>query len=438
MSVIFESPDGGKTVYQREFGSKEQKLVSGMQKVLDVGSYCVSDFLKSDENSSDRSKYSLDLYLDTDLGAVRLSKDDLAPAHTMWGKYWYRSGTNATMTNELEGIVGEVCSRVKLKDGDVWLDIACNDGTLLKFIPDNISKLGIDPCDDSFYAESSKHAEVIQDYFSKDAWNKSTHANKKAKVISCIAMFYDLDNPHPFVADLANVLDDEGVLVLQMSYTPLMVKQMAFDNICHEHVYYYDLTSIKTLFSQHGFRVVDCSLNDTNGGSFRIYLQKTTASVASFGSAPLRDVCNMRVASILNYEKTELNIRDVAVWKDFANRLNDLKTKVVQFVDGAIARGKTVYGYGASTKGNTLLQHFGLDHTKIKAIAERSPYKFGMKTIGTDIPIVSEDEMRKVNPDFLLVLPWHFIDEFERREQDYINSGGALVLPCPEFKIIGK
>ena len=234
-----------------------------------------------------------------------------------------------------------------------------------------------------------------------------------------------------------DVLDDNGVVVLQMSYTPLMVKQMAFDNICHEHVYYYDLTSIRKLFDMKGFRVVDCSLNDTNGGSFRIYFQKNTAQVASFGSAPLRDVCNMRIDSILKYEETELNIRDIEVWKNFSRRLDDLRNKVVQFVDSAIANGKTVYGYGASTKGNTLLQHFGLDSKKIKAIAERSPYKFGMKTVGTEIPIVSEDEMRAAKPDYLLVLPWHFIDEFERREQDYINAGGVLVLPCPEFKLIG-
>jgi len=436
-TTVFESPDGGKTVYQREIGNKERSLV-GDQKVLSIGSYYVSDFLKSDQSSTDRKKYSLDLYLDQELGAVRLSKSDLAPPDTMWGQYWYRSGINNSMKAELNRIVTEVVGRVKLEKDDIWLDIACNDGTLLSYIPDHVKKVGIDPCDDTYFAESSKHGEVIQDYFSKDAWNRTSVATKKAKVISCIAMFYDLDDPRQFIQDMYDVLDDDGVAVLQMSYTPLMVKQMAFDNICHEHVYYYDLTSIRKLFDMKGFRVVDCSLNDTNGGSFRIYFQKKTAQVASFGSAPLRDVCNMRIDSILKYEETELNIRDVEVWKNFSRRLDDLRNKVVQFVDGAIANGKTVYGYGASTKGNTLLQHFGLDSKKIKAIAERSPYKFGMKTIGTEIPIVSEDEMRAAKPDYLLVLPWHFIDEFERREQDYINAGGVLVLPCPEFKLIGK
>lgn len=407
-----------------------------MQKVLELGEYYVSDFIKDSSEITSRNKYSLDLYLDPEIGAIRLK--DLAPPETMWGQYWYRSGINASMTKELQSIVAEITSRVKLQDGDKWLDIACNDGTLLKAVPDNLEKYGIDPCNDSYYAESSKVATVVQDYFSYDAWQRAVESNQTAKVITCIAMFYDLDNPVPFIQDLYRVLDDNGILVLQMSYTPLMVKQMAFDNICHEHVYYYDLTSIKKLFEQQGFRLVDCSLNDTNGGSFRIYLQKNIANVSSFGSAPLRDVCNVRISSILEYEKNVCNIRDPKIWEEFGNRLNNLKNQVVSFVKDAKAKGNKIYGYGASTKGNTLLQHFGLDNTLIDAIAERSPYKFGLKTIGTNIPIVSEDQMRQENPEYSLVLPWHFIDEFERREKAYLKSGGSLVLPCPEFKVISE
>jgi NDP-4-keto-2,6-dideoxyhexose 3-C-methyltransferase len=338
------------------------------------------------------------------------------------------------MTKELQGIVAEVTSRVKLAEGDVWLDIACNDGTLLKAVPDHITKLGIDPCDDSYYAESSKVAKVNQTYFTKAAFDAIS--DKKAKVISCIAMFYDLDKPDQFVADLAECLDDNGTIVLQMSYTPLMLEQLAFDNICHEHVHYYDLVSIHKLFNRHGFYMVDASLNDTNGGSFRVYLQKETAEESSFGTAPLRDVCRMRIQGMLQVERY-YNITDPATWAHFGHELEKLKTQVVEFVDQAIAEGKTVYGYGASTKGNTLLQLFGLDHTKITAIAERSPYKFGLRTVGTDIPIISEEEMRAAKPDYLLVLPWHFIDEFEKRETEFFAHGGKMIVPCPEFKVIG-
>lgn len=407
-----------------------------MKKVLTLGKYYVSDFIKSKDDMKKRKKYSLDLYIDKKIGAVRLK--DIAPPESMWGQYWYRSGINASMTKELHGIVSEICSRIKLNNDDKWLDIACNDGTLLQAVPSNFKKYGIDPCDDSYYKVSSKIASVAQDYFSYDSWKKLTSKNETAKVITCIAMFYDLDDPHPFIKDLYKVLDNDGLLVLQMSYTPLMVKQMAFDNICHEHVYYYDLTSIKNLFESHGFKIVDCSLNDTNGGSFRIYIQKEIANKNSFGTAPLRDVCNVRISSILEYEKNVCNIRDIEVWEEFGKKLEALKKQVVEFVTKAKQENKKIYGYGASTKGNTLLQHFGLDHNYIDAIAERSPYKFGLKTVGTLIPIVSEEEMRKINPEYTLVLPWHFIDEFEKREQNYINSGGTLVLPCPYFKLISK
>ena len=403
--------------------------------VLKLGEHYVSDFLNIDETSSDRTKYSLDLYLDETIGAVRLKSDTLPPPEAMWGRYWYRSGTNATMTKELGNIVAEVTDRVKLNNDDVWLDIACNDGTLLRQIPAGIQRIGIDPCDDEYYKESSQHGTVIQDYFSAASYAKAT--TKKAKVITCIAMFYDLDDPHPFIKDLYEVLDDDGVIVLQMSYTPLMVQQMAFDNICHEHVYYHSLTSLLNLFSQHGMMIVDANVNDTNGGSIRVYIAKQKCNPNSFGTAQLRQVCLYRTDAILNFERIA-DISDPKIWETFGTRLLQLKTSMIDFVRTARAEGKTIYGYGASTKGNTLLQYFGLTNQDITAIAERSPYKFGKKTIGTEIPIVSEAEMRAAKPDYLLVLPWHFIDEFVSREQEYLEAGGALVVPCPEFKIITK
>lgn len=401
-----------------------------MKKVLDLGNHYVSDFIK--EDNAERKKYSLDLYVDAALGAPRLKEQP--PHSSMWGTYWYRSGINLSMKRELSDIAEEIQRRVRLSEGDVWLDIACNDGTLLSKLPTNLTRIGIDPCDDSYVAESSKHGTIIQDYFSKDAFARAT--DKKAKVITCIAMFYDLEDPRPFVKDLYECLDDNGLLVLQMSYTPLMIQQLAFDNICHEHVYYYDLTSINKLFSQHGFKVVDCTLNDTNGGSFRISLQKIIAKESSFGSAPLRDVCRMRVGQVFEYEKSR-PINSEQTWAEFGKRLNKLRDDVVSFVRQAKAEGKTVYGYGASTKGNTLLQYFGLTNEDIVAIAERSPYKFGLKTVGTNIPIISEEEMRAAKPDYLLVLPWHFIDEFESRESEFFAAGGKMIVPCPTFKVIG-
>jgi NDP-4-keto-2,6-dideoxyhexose 3-C-methyltransferase len=283
-------------------------------------------------------------------------------------------------------------------------------------------------------AESSKVADhIVQDYFSYSAW-QTTGVENKCKAITTIAMFYDLENPHPFIEDIKKVLDVNGAWVIQLSYTPLMIEQLAFDNVCHEHVYYYSLTSLKTLFEQHDLKIVDAELNDTNGGSIRVYIQHNQASIDSFGTAPLRDVCNFRVKALLEYEKNHYDFNNVELWNDYQKRVESLRDDVVSFIRSETANGKKVYGYGASTKGNTLLQYFGLDNKDIVAIAERSPYKFGLQTIGTNIPIISEDEMRAAKPDYLLVLPWCFISEFRQREKEFFANGGAFIVPCPKFE----
>ena len=406
-----------------------------MKKILELGDHYVSDFMKPGAEMRETKPWSLDLYLDETIGAVRL--DGVAPLDKMYGQYWYRSGINTSMTKQLGEIVSEITSRVKINNGDIWLDIACNDGTLLRQVPDNMIKLGIDPADDSYLEESSKVAEVKQDFFSREAYDRLGYGNEKAKVITCIAMFYDLNDPRPFIRDAHSILADDGVFVLQMSYTPLMLKQLAFDNICHEHVYYYDLRSIKKLFEDEGFVLRDCSLNDTNGGSFRVTFQKASSDEKTFATQQVRDVCEMRINSTLAYEAQSWDITDEKLWTDFGANIASLKAQVLDFLHQAKDEGKKVYGYGASTKGNTLLQLFGITPDLMVAIAERSPYKFGLQTVGTNIPIVSEAEMRAANPDYLLVLPWHFVQEFEQREQDFISNGGKLVVPCPTFKIIG-
>jgi hypothetical protein len=402
--------------------------------LISIGSLYVSDFLN--ENEKPRGgQYSLDMVLDTSINAPRLKI--VAPSGVMYGKYWYRSGINSSMKLELKNIVETIKSRFKLVENDIWLDVACNDGTLLSFVPDSCIKIGIDPADNSFVEESKTVADcIVQDYFSLNAWSKTRYSKEKAKVITSIAVFYDLDDPMSFVNDVKSVLDKDGLWVLQLSYTPLMIKQMAFDNICHEHIYYYSVENLKILFDKCGMEIVDVELNDVNGGSFRVFVMNKEANNTKYGTAPLRDVANYRINSLLEYEKT-LNLSSKETWDNFKNKIDQLRTDVVNFIQEAKKNGKTVWGYGASTKGNTLLQYFGLDSTMIDAIAERSPYKWGLKTVGTNIPIKSEADMRIAQPDYLLVLPWHFISEFIEREKDYLGKGGKFIVPCPDFKIIG-
>jgi len=405
------------------------------KKLFSLGDLYVSDFINVDSDAR-AGKHDMTLVIDERYGAARLEK--CTPIHSMFGKYWYRSGVNTTMRNELKGIVESVQSVHKLNDGDLWLDIACNDGTLLSYVPNNIKKLGIDPAEDSFKEESSKIAdEIIQDYFTLESFKRSKFKKKKASVVTCIAMFYDLDEPVDFLKDVSKVMEDDGLFIIQMSYTPLMIKQLAFDNICHEHVYYWGLTSMQKLLNKAGLKVVDARVNDVNGGSFRLYIKKKKSNITSFGSAPYRDVCNVRVESLAKWEKS-LKLDKEKIWLDFFNRIETLKEQTVNFIKEEKAKGKVICGYGASTKGNTLLQYFGLDNTLIDAIAERSHYKFGLKTIGTNIPIKSEEDVRAMNPDYMLVLPWHFISEFIKRENEFLSKGGKFIVPCPTFEIIGK
>ena len=408
-------------------------------KLIDLGTQYVSDFVESNTDISNRKKYPLVLEWNEKLGCPTLTEQP--SGEEMWGKYWYKSGTNKSMKIALMNVVEGGLSHKKMKhylldDKKVWLDIACNDGTLLSYVDgDAFFRVGIDPIEEKYIAEALHHSDsIVQDYFTYDAWERAK-APKKADVVTSIAMFYDLQDPFTFAQDVEKVLENNGIWVLQLSYTPLMIKQLAFDNILGEHYAYHNLTSVQRILGVANMKVLNAELNDVNGGSIRIYAVKKTADMNSFGSAPLRDVWAMNVQAIFNNEH---NYDNLPVWNDFANNVAMLRMKTTDFIDKANREGKSVWGYGASTKGNTLLQHFDLDNTKIEAIAERNPDKWGLCTIGSNIVIKSEQEMREAQPDYVLVLPWHFISEFVEREREYLEKGGAFIVPCPQFRIYTK
>jgi hypothetical protein len=394
-----------------------------------LGELYMSDFIGTGAAAPPRVP--LTMMLDRKSGLLQLKHT--APFDQMYEQYWYRSGINKTMTGELKGIARKAQSLIKCSEGDVVLDIGCNDGTLLRFYPGSVKKVGFDPAK-NLKKYSEKYADmVVTDYFTAPRYFKEWH--QKAKIITTIAMFYDLEEPHKFVEDIKAVLDDEGLWLVQMSYMPLMLAQLAFDNICHEHLEYYSLSSLEYLLRQHDLKVVDVELNDINGGSFRIYIRKKDSAPHGFATAPYRDVAQIRIKSLLEYEAS-LKLNDPETYTSWFKKILELKKQTVNFIKSEKAKGKTIWGYGASTKGNTLLQFFNLDDKYIDAIAERNPDKYGRRTVGTNIIIKSEAEMRRAHPDYLLVLPWHFVAEFREREKEYLNSGGKIIVPCPKFEVI--
>jgi len=270
---------------------------------------------------------------------------------------------------------------------------------------------------------------VVNDFFSAEAY-RTAQPTEKAKVITSIAMFYDLENPHKFVGDIKACLHEDGIWILELSYLPLMLKMNSFDTICHEHLEYYSLAPMERLFAEHDLEVVDVTLNDCNGGSFRI-------CVGHAGRVKPSAEAKVRVQK-LRVEEFEMALDTDKPYAVFRKNIQKLRKDLRAFLAKAKKQKKVVHGYGASTKGNTTLQYIGATPDLISAIADRNPIKHGTRTIGSNIPIISEEESRKRKPDYYLVLPWHFMAEFKKREVDFLNRGGKFLLPMPTVHTVGK
>jgi NDP-4-keto-2,6-dideoxyhexose 3-C-methyltransferase len=350
-------------------------------------------------------------------------------ARLLYANYGYRSGTNEIMRANLREIVATAEQIVELHADDLVLDIGCNDGTLLDaYQTPGIDRLGFDPAVNVTSSARAKGIEVVNDFFSAAACTK-VRPRQKPRVITSIAMFYDLEEPTRFVADIASLLADDGVWVIELSYLPFMLRKNLFDTICHEHLEYYALRQIEWMVRGAGLRVHRVDFNDVNGGSFRLFIRKQGVDVDDAHARTLQaaraDEALLRLDSDDPYDRFRTDVQQVR---------EDLRKLLLQLK----AAGKTVYAYGASTKGNTILQFCGIDKTVVTKAADRNPEKWGRRTLGTDIPIISEEQARTEKPDYFLVLPWHFLEGFVRREQAFLNRGGQFIMPLPSVRVVGK
>jgi SAM-dependent methyltransferase len=358
-------------------------------------------------------------------------------AEAMYRNYWYHSGTNSSMREALSDIAAKAENLIHLAAGETVLDIGCNDGTLLRaYRTKDIYRVGFDPAQNLASFSREVADKVIVDFFDADTFQGEVDLKtRRPKVITSIAMFYDLEDPRKFVADIKRVMHRDGLWIVQMSYLPLMLKQNEFGNICHEHLEYYSLQSLEYLLKLNDFEVVDAELNDVNGGSLRAYIRNTSADKNNFADPTYRALATHRMHELREREST-LRLDTSEPYREFGFWVERIKEDVVGFISEEVRSGKKVYVYGASTKGNTMLQYFGLDRSLITAAAERNPDKWGRVTVGSQIPIISEQEAREAHPDYFLVLPWHFLQEFAVREKSYLLSGGRFIVPMPNFSLI--
>jgi hypothetical protein len=404
-----------------------------LEECINLGEQYVSSFVPPGKQDMGDIG-SLRVGIGVDSGLVQLYES--FPLNKMYKRYWYHSGINGSMRKELRSIVESAMSFVHLEPGDTVLDIASNDGTMLTYYPETVNRIGIDPSDVAVESSLYKDNLVLaNDFFDAEAYKNITDA--KAKIVTAIAVFYDIEEPLKFLHQVREIIDDHGVFIIQISYTPLMLEQNEFGNICHEHICYYTVSIVKSLLESTDFEVFDVVMNPTNGGSVRIYAMPKNS--AKYLACPLNwlSIGHARVIGILEYEKQK-NLDSPEPYLRFAQRIEVLKEQTVAWLQQQKEAKKTVVGYGASTKGNVLLQYYGIGTDLLPCIADANKKKWGLCTIGTGIPIISEEEMRRMKPDYLLALPWFFMKYFLEREKDLLAGGTRFVTPQPQLQIIGR
>ncbi len=411
---------------QQDYSAIKKCRVSGSENlisVLNLGNQKLTGVFPTTRDARITSG-PLDLLWCPDSGLLQLGHS--YNPNEMYGEnYGYRSGLNQSMVNHLTNKIRHLERRVDLKPGDTVLDIGSNDCTsLLSYTTAGLHRIGIDPTGEKFRAFYPDDIELVPDFFSAANFRKAS--TRPARIVTSIAMFYDLEDPIGFARQIEEVLAPDGVWHFEQSYMPSMLRLTSYDTICHEHIEYYSLMIVDTIVRAAGLKVVDVEMNAINGGSFAVTAAKEKSNLPA----------NRPIIDWLLQQEERMGLKTPKPYRDFEERVYRHREGLTRLLDALVADGKRVLGYGASTKGNVVLQFCGITDKQLTAIAEVNPEKFGRFTPGTDIPIISEAEARAMKPDYFLVLPWHFRDGILRREQAYLDQGGKIILPFPEIEII--
>jgi hypothetical protein len=397
---------------------------SALEQVLDLGEHALTGVFPA---SPDEDVPTAPLVLVRCRSCTLLQlAHSFEPTELYGDNYGYRSGLNASMVEHLGREARGLETLVELSPGDVVLDIGSNDGTLLSsYTTKNLRRVGIDPTAARFADYYPEDAVVAADFFSAASFQKVS--NMPARIITSIAMFYDLESPVAFARDVRACLAPDGVWHFEQAYMPSMLSSTGYDTVCHEHLEYYSLATVRRIVEEAGLEIVEVRFNRVNGGSFAV-----TAAHPGSALAPRRALLDWFAA-----REERLGLDTEEPFRTFAERVFRHRDELVDLLGVLRADDARVLGYGASTKGNVVMQFCGLTSADVEAIGDVNPYKFGRVTPGSLIPIVEESEMHERRPDFLVVFPWHFRETVIAREEEFLQGGGRLVFPLPEIEILG-
>lgn len=396
---------------------------SHLHKVLNLGEQELTGVFPMNKDSK-LTAGPLDLYFCPQCGLLQLGHS--YSLDEMYGNnYGYRSGLNPAMVEHLSSKINMLESVYGLKAGDVVLDIGSNDGTSLNsYKTPDIRRIGMDPTAKKYRKYYQDDIEVITDFFSVKSFQAV--CDQKAKIVTSISMFYDLESPIAFAKEVCQILADDGVWHMEQGYMPFMLRNNAYDAVCHEHLEYYSLGAIRYIVEAAGLRIIEVSTNDVNGGSFAVTVAKQASAYRS----------NIALIDWYLRQERDMGLDTVQPYLEFAERVKKHREQFNELLQTLVSDGKLVCGYGASTKGNVLLQYCGIKPEQIKVIGEVNPDKFGAFTPGTLIPIDDEVKVRGMKPDYMVVLPWHFRNGIMAKEKEYLKSGGHLIFPLPFLEIV--
>ena len=403
-----------------------QCRISGSKNLINVLSlgeqYLTGVFPKSKDEII--TKGPVDMVWCPDSGLLQLKQS--YSLEEMYGEnYGYRSGLNASMVQHLQNKVKMLVKWVDLKGGDVVVDIGSNDATTLRAYDKTIKRIGIDPTGEKFKEYYVDNIQLIPDFFTAKKFREN-FPQLDPKIITSIAMFYDLEDPGAFVMGIKEILHKDGIWHFEQSYMPSMLRTNSYDTICQEHIEYYSFGVIKDLLEKAGLRVLDVQMNSINGGSFAVTACKKEASFRA----------NKPIVDWLLYQEEKMGLQTPKPFRDFEERVFRHRDDLMRLINALRNDGKTIFGYGASTKGNVLLQFCNLGPDHIPFIAEVNEQKFGSFTPGSLIPIISEAEAKQRKPDYFFVLPWHFKSSILQREKEFLAEGGKFIFPLPEIEIV--
>ena len=357
------------------------------------------------------------------LQLYEITKPDL-----LYRKYFYRSATNDTMRKDLKDVVTSVNKIAQPKKNDLIIDIGSNDCTLLNFYKKNYNLVGFEPARNINYIKKGRKITIFKNYFNYKDFQKK-FSTKRAKIITSCAMFYDIAEPIKFIKDIDKILHEDGVWCVQISYLASMMRYNNFYDICHEHLSYYSIETFEKLLKNFNLKCFYAETNDVNGGSIRLYVSRRNAKIYQ-----KRKFLNK--INLLKKIEKKMNLSSPNTFQKFQKVIDNIKNKTNKFVNKINNSNEKIFALGASTKGNILLQHFGLDKSKIPFISERNPEKVGLRCLGSDIELISEKLARNKKPKAFLVLPWNFKKEIVKREKNFIKNGGILMFPMPYPHIV--